>query len=83
MPPFNSSFSSGPSYTAFNITPHDSNNLSQEVRQVDIDVGGTLSFVDGRGNTVALTVPDGYALKCIVRRINVTGTLASGFIGYP
>lgn len=83
MPPFNSGYSSGPSYTAFNITPADGADLPQACRQIDIDVGGTISFIDGRGDTVALTVPDGYALKCIVQRVRSTGTTATGMIGYP
>lgn len=75
----------GVSYTAIPITPSDSANIAGgPVRWVDVLTGGNVSFVDARGNVVTLTgLPDGYVIGCVVKRINATGTTASGFIGYP
>lgn len=81
--PFNSPYSDGVSYTAVPITPSNTVDLVQPVRVVDVNTGGTVSFIDANGEAVSLTVTDGYSIKCIVKRINVTGTSASGFIGYP
>lgn len=74
---------SGPARTADNITPDNATNLATPLRQLDIETGGTISFVDGYDVVKSLTVPDGYALKCVVKRVNATGTTATGFIGYP
>lgn len=85
MPPFESNYAIGVSYTAIPITASDSTDIAGgPVRTVDVLTGGNVSFTDARGQTVSLTgVPAGYAIKCVVRRINATGTTASGFIGYP
>ncbi|MCW2405038.1 hypothetical protein M2336_001667 [Sphingobium sp. B1D7B] len=74
---------SGPSRTAFAITPNDATLLTVPAVWVDVTTGGTVSFLDGLDQPVSLTVPDGYSIKCVVQRINATGTTASGFIGYP
>lgn len=73
------------SYTAVPITPaNTTDTVGGPFRWVDVLTGGNVSFVNARGETVVLpNVPAGYAIKCIVKGINTTGTTASGFIGYP
>lgn len=85
MPPFESNYATGVSYTAIPITASDGTDIAGgPVRIVDVLTGGNVAFHDARGNTVNLTgVPDGYTIQCVVKRILSTGTTASGFIGYP
>lgn len=70
--------------TAVPITPSDSVYLDRQCRVVDVMAAGSVSFQDALNNTVILpNVIAGYTIKGIVRRINATGTTATGFIGYP
>lgn len=73
------------SYTPIPITPHDADNIvGGPCRIVDVVTGGNVSLVNARGETVILTgVPSGYIIKSVTKRINATGTTATGFIGYP
>ncbi|OHC93913.1 MAG: hypothetical protein A3H25_02825 [Sphingomonadales bacterium RIFCSPLOWO2_12_FULL_63_15] len=82
---FESGFSTGASYTAIPITPSDTVDIvGGPVRWVDVTGTGDIAFHDARGNTVTLSsVPAGYQIKCIVKRVLAIGTTATGFIGYP
>ncbi len=81
--PYKSPVSLGLSYTADPITKSDSTTFDPPYRVVDVVTGGAVKFVDGRGATKTITVPDGYTIKCLVTKIFSTDTTASGFIGYP
>lgn len=84
MPPFNSGYSAGVSYTPIPITPSDTVDISTPCRVVDVIGGGNVSLVNARGETVVLTgVPAGYVIKSVTKRINATGTTATGIISYP
>ncbi|WP_019053580.1 spike base protein, RCAP_Rcc01079 family [Sphingobium xenophagum] len=83
MPPFNSAYSTGVSYTALpDITPDADNDLPVPVRLIDVIGGGDVTFRDGRGSLVAMTgLPAGYIIKCVVTR--VVSSTATKLIGYP
>lgn len=82
MPPFNSAYSTGVSYTAITITPNADNDLAVPVRLIDVIGGGDVTFRDGRGAQVVMTgLPAGYIIKCVVTR--VVSSTATKLIGYP
>lgn len=73
----------GPAYGAFAITPNDSTDLSDPIRQITINVSGTVSFVssiDGQTYTTD-TLPVG-SYPLFARRIRATGTTATGITGW-
>jgi len=78
------SYSQSVSYTAVPITKSDSTTYSPPLRWLDVTTGGDVTFIDGNGASVTLSsVPSGYAIKCIIKKVMSTGTTASGMIGYP
>ena len=82
--PYESPTSVGLSYTALPLTKSDVTVYDPPLRMVDVLDGGTVTIVDGRGQSRALpTVPAGYSIKCLVTQVMATGTGASNFIGYP
>ncbi|WP_395543693.1 hypothetical protein [Neotabrizicola sp. sgz301269] len=71
-----------PAIAAFAITPSDSTDLAEPVRQVTLNAGGTLRWTgrDGAVNTTAALPAGSYALSAV--RIHATGTSATGITGW-
>lgn len=71
-----------PAQAAFAITPNDGADLAQPIRQITINVSGTVSFVGRDGATYTTgTLPIGsYPLE--TSRIRATGTTATGITGW-
>lgn len=73
----------GPAIGAFAITPNDTTDLSEEIRAITLNVGGTLSFIDSVDGSTHTTgeLPAGtYVL--LASRIRATGTTATGITGW-
>ena len=81
---YESHIATGNSYTALPLTKSDVEEYDPPLRQVDVIDGGTVTIIDGKGTSRALpSVPAGYSIKCLVKKVMSTGTGASSFIGYP
>lgn len=61
------------------VTPADGADLPRLAEALWIGVGGTLSFDNGEGTTLATTVPAGL-FPCRVGRVRATGTAATGIL---
>ena len=72
----------GPALRGFSITPADGSDLTDDIRAVTLNVGGTLSFVawDGATYTTAALPAGTYPVQA--RRIRSTGTTATGITGW-
>lgn len=73
----------GPAIGAVAVTPSDSVDLTEPVRQVTLNAGGTLSYissVDGATYTTAALPAGSYPL--LASRIRATGTTATGITGW-
>lgn len=72
----------GPSVGSFLITPADGSDLSSDIRQLTINVAGTVAYIGWDGVAYATdTLPQGsYAV--FARRIKATGTTATGLTGW-
>ncbi len=73
----------GPALGAFVITPNDSTDLTDPIRQITINASGTVSFVSSRdGQTYTTdTLPVG-SYPMFASRIRATGTTATGLTGW-
>jgi hypothetical protein len=71
-----------PAIAAFAVTPSDTLDLAEPVRQITLNVGGTLRWSgrDGTVNTTAALPAGSYALSAT--RIHATGTTATGITGW-
>ncbi len=69
---------SGPATDALPVTPSDSVDLAHVAIALYVETGGTLDIVTVAGNTRSLSVLDHSILPLGVRRVNATGTTASG-----
>jgi hypothetical protein len=66
----------------FAITPHDSNNFTYLTRGIYVGVTGNVTVVTASGAAVLYTaVPAGITLPIIAKRVNATGTTATGLVG--
>lgn len=73
----------GPAIGGVAITPNDSTDLTEVIRSVTLNAGGTLSFissVDGQTYTTADLPAGTYPL--FAQRIRATGTTATGITGW-
>ena len=72
----------GPAIRAFAITPADGSDLTDDIRAVTLNGGGTLSYVgwDGATYTTAALPAGTYPVQA--RRIRATGTTATGITGW-
>jgi hypothetical protein len=69
----------GPVQAFVAITPSDTADFTYgESRGLHVNVAGNIAIVDGRGNTVTLTVVAGMPLPYAARRVLSTGTTATG-----
>lgn len=68
----------GPATDIRPVTPNDSADLSSVAIALYVETGGTLSIVTALGEARQVAVPDFTILPVGVRRVNATGTSASG-----
>jgi len=69
---------SGPATDILPVTPNDSTDLSEVAIALYVETGGTLSLVTVRGGARTIAVADRSILPVGVRKVNATGTSASG-----
>ncbi len=69
---------SGPSSDLIPVIPSDASDLVQIGVALYIETGGTLSIETVAGGARVLSVSDGMILPVGVRRVNATGTTATG-----
>ena len=63
------------------VTPSDSIDIDAFVVGLYVTTGGDIS-IETQGGTRTITVPDNFTLTCIVKRVNVTNTTATGIHAY-
>ena len=69
---------SGPATDIIPVTPDDVVELSEVAIALYIETGGALSVLTTRGGDRTINVTDNSILPVGVRRVNTTGTTASG-----
>lgn len=69
---------SGPATDALPVIPDDSTDLGHVAIGLYTETGGTVSMVTVTGETRSIAVADFSVLPVGVRRVNATGTTASG-----
>ena len=69
---------SGPARDLMPVTPTDGTDLSTTAVSLYVETGGTLSLITEAGEARDVTVPDFMVLPLGVRRVNATGTTATG-----
>lgn len=69
---------SGPATDILPVTPNDGTDLSEVAIALYVETGGTLSLVTVRGGARTIAVADRSILPVGVRKVNATGTSASG-----
>ena len=73
---------SDPASGVFVITPSDTENFVKTTRSIFVGGGGNLSVLAADGSTAVLAgVPAGSVLPIAVRRVNASGTSATGLVG--
>lgn len=83
MPDSDQHFSGGSAIGAIAITPHDSTLLAGATRFLWVTGTGNLSLLMLDGTTATLTgVPANTTLWVRVKRVNATGTTATGLVGF-
>ncbi|MGR3793240.1 spike base protein, RCAP_Rcc01079 family [Vannielia sp. SX4] len=73
---------SGPATDIIPVTPSDSTNLSAVCVALYIETGGDLVIVTQAGATRTVAVADQSMLPVGVRRVQATGTTATGIHGF-
>ncbi len=68
----------GPAKDIQPVTPDDQNSLAHVAVALYVETGGNLSLLTAAGETRSVTVADFTILPVGVRRVNATGTTASG-----
>lgn len=67
----------------FEITPHDTNELSYVTRCLYVGAPGNIAVQDTNGNDVLLSnAPAGLQLPIRIKRVYATGTTAGGLVGF-
>ncbi|MET4102711.1 hypothetical protein ABIE58_002147 [Roseovarius sp. MBR-78] len=69
---------SGPATDALPVTPSDTIDLPDVAIGLYVETGGSISFVTVAGSTRSIVVADFSILPIGVRRVNATGTTATG-----
>jgi hypothetical protein len=59
------------------VTPSDTVDIEGFVVGLYVTTGGDVAF-ETQGGTRTLTVPDNYTITCLIKRVNATGTTATG-----
>ena len=63
------------------VTPSNTVDIEGFVVGLYVTGAGNISF-ETQGGTRTITVPDNFTLTCIVKRVNSTGTTATGIHAY-
>lgn len=73
-----------PGDNLISITPHNTTEFAENVRMVYVGTGGSVSVTTTKDATVTFTnVPSGSTIgPFFIKRVNATGTTASGMIGF-
>ena len=72
-----------PAIAAYSVTPSDSVDLTQPIRQVTINGSGTISYVSSiDGNTYGTNTPPVGPYPMFAKRIRSTGTTATEITGW-
>ena len=66
---------------SFAITPSDTVNFPRVPREIQVAVGGTVTVVNMDDTTTQYTVPAGGVITQMTKRVNATGTAATGLVG--
>lgn len=69
---------SGPATDIVAVTPDDNTDLADVAIALYVETGGTVSMVTERGNSRTVLVSGNQILPVGVRRVNATGTTATG-----
>lgn len=69
---------SGPATDIMPVVPDDANDLPEVAVALYVETGGTVSIVSVRGMSRTVSVADNSILPVGVRRVNATGTTATG-----
>ncbi|MEE9387848.1 MAG: hypothetical protein V3U96_04500 [Paracoccaceae bacterium] len=69
---------SGPATDMLPVTPDDATELTEVAIALYVETGGQLSILTARNQSRSLTVADQSILPVGVRRVNATGTTATG-----
>lgn len=69
---------SGPGIDYAPVTPDDGADLPIVAISLFVETGGAVTFVSQKGQTRTVNLPDYGYLTCGVRRVQATGTTASG-----
>lgn len=68
----------GPALDILPVTPSDSQDLTSVAVALYVETSGAVSFVTARGETRTVGVADNAYLPVGARRVNATGTTATG-----
>ena len=68
----------GPGIDYAPVTPDDASDLPTTAISLYVETGGTVSFISQKGESRTVTLPDFGYLTCGVRRVNSSGTTATG-----
>ena len=68
----------GPATDLLPVTPDDVNDLSEVAIALYVETGGLISLVTARNGVRSISVADNSILPVGTRRVNATGTTASG-----
>jgi hypothetical protein len=66
---------------AIAVTPHNSTNIAQQVAGLYVAGAGTVTVVTANDQVVQFTAVAGGFLPIQVKRVNSTGTAATGIVG--
>lgn len=69
---------SGPATDMLPVVPDDGTDLPEVAIALYVETGGTLSLITARGGARSVTVADRSILPVGVRKVNASGTSASG-----
>ena len=73
-----STSTAGPGIDYAPVTPDDVTDLPIVAISLFVESGGSVNFVSQKGQTRTVNLPDYGYLTCGVRKVNATGTTASG-----
>jgi hypothetical protein len=64
------------------ITPNNTTLLTNRALEIMVAVGGTVTVLTGADEVVQFTAVAGVRYPIITKRVNVTGTAATGIVGF-
>ena len=63
------------------VTPNDSDDLT-ELSLIFVGTGGTIKFDTPESSGITMTVPDGFEIKGLIKKVYATGTSASNIVAF-